>query len=70
MFLVVLVFLYLVQRFDAVDSLIPYLAADSQSFPIASMAPMNLFFVGASCWMQAVLLAVIVRAKNMDLVRN
>ena len=68
MFLVVLVFLYLVQRFNAVDGLIPYVAADSQSFSVASMAPMNRFFVGVSCWMQAVLLAVIVRAKNMDLV--
>ena len=68
MFLVVPVFLYLVQRFDAVDGLIPYVAADSRSFPVASMAPMNRFFVGVSCWMRAVLLAVIVRAKNMDLV--
>ena len=63
-------FLYLVQRLDAVAGLIPYLAADSQSFPVASMAPMNLFFVGVSCWMRVVLLTAIVIVKSTGLDGN
>ena len=65
-FLVVPVFLYLVQIPDAVDGLMPYLAADRRSFPVASMAPINLFFVGVSCWTQAVLLTVIVRVQVVN----
>ena len=60
------VFLYLVQISDVVDGLIPYLEVDWQSFPMASIALMNLFFVGVSCWTQVVLLTVIVRVKDMD----
>ena len=69
-FLVVPVFLYLVQISDVVDGLIPYLEVDWQSFPMASTALMNLFFVGVSCWTQVVLLTVIVRVKDMDWVGN
>ena len=47
-FLLVPVFLYLVQRFDAINGLMLYLAADSQSLPVASMALM-LTMLGY-CW--------------------